>query len=895
MKTTTTGWAWMSVGRSSIPRLIVATLVILAGLAWMRPASASAPAGTVIGNQATASYQDASGTSRNSTSNLVQSTVSQVKSFTLTANGAKTGAPGQTVYYPHTITNTGNGTDSYALNAATAAGGFTHTGLVYYIDANGDGIPDNFTPITSTGPLPAGGTFNFVVAGTVPAAATAGQTGTITVSVSDTTPTTLTNTDTTTVANSSINVTKAMSVTAGPSPSAGPITVTLTYTNAGTQAGTNLVLTDAIPSGLTYVAGSGRWSVSGTTPLTDAVGGDPAGIAYDFGATTPLTATATIASVPAGVSGTLTFQVNIKSGLAPTTPANQAATTNTASYSSTQQPTASNTNAVIYTVAQTAAVSASGSTVAAAGQGATLSFTNVMTNNGNGIDSFDIAYPAAGSAGNTFPAGTTFALYQSDGVTTLLDTNGNGTPDTGPLAPGVSYNVILKATLPPGATGGPFSVAKTATSKFDPTKTAVATDTLTAITNNSVDLTQNTARSDSTPAGTATAANAATTGFGPGTASVIATNTVTPAASSATTTGFRLFVNNTSAATDSYDLTTASAIPAGWAVTFYRDGGAGNCSSFGAALINTGPLPAGTNLLVCAVVTVPATNTGNAAPGTTNVTFQAKSPITPASVDTLVDAVVVNPVHSVTLTPNGAQQTYAGGSVTYTHTIANNGNVAETVTFPTGFLTDSQVAAGWTSAAYIDSNSNGVLDVGTDTLIAAGTTTLPLAANASQRLFVRVFAPGSATAASPADVTTLTATYNGGASTSSVTDTTTVTNGLLLSKTQLAGTCAAALVTGPFSNAPIASGPNTAPGKCLAYQVTGTNTTPGALTNVIFSDLVPANTTLAVTSCAAPSATGGATVGGTATTEGSTGTVTASLASLASTASYQLTFCVKIN
>ena len=876
-------------------RIAAAFLFGWLGLATAPAHAATAPAGTVIGNQATATYQDTAGTTRNASSNLVQSTVSQVKSYTLTANGAKTGAPGQTVYYPHTITNTGNGTDTYALNNATAGGGFTQTGLVYYIDANGDGVPDNFTPVTSTGALPAGGSYSFVVAGTIPAAATAGQTGTITVSVSDTTPTTLTNTDTTTVANSAINVTKAMSVTAGPSPSAAPITVTLSFTNSGTVAGTNLVLTDVIPSGMTYVAGSGRWSGSGATPLTDPAGGDPAGIAYDYGATTPGTVTATIASVGPGVSGTLTFQVNVKSGLSPTTPSTQPATTNTASFKSDQQTTPSNTNSVLYTVAQTASLTATGTMVATAGQGSTVTFTNTITNTGNGTDSFDITYPTPGNAGNTFPTGTTFALYQSDGVTTLLDTNGNGIPDTGPLAPGAGYNVVLKATLPPTATGGPFTVTKTATSKFDPTKTSTANDTLTVIANNSVDLTENTARSDSNPAGTAAAGTVATTGFGPGTATVIATNTVTPTASSATTTAFKLYVNNTSASTDSYDLSTTTAIPTGYAVSFYADGGAGNCSTLGTKLTNSGPLAAGTNRLVCAVVTVPAGNTGNATPGTTNFTFQAISPVTPASVDTIVDAVTVTAVHSVALTPNGAQQTFPGGSVTYTHTLTNNGNASENITFPVNSLTDSQAAAGWTSAAYIDSNNNGVLDVGTDTLIAAGTTTLALPANSSQRLFVRVFAPGSSTAASPANVTTLTATYNGGTATASTNDTTTVTNGLLISKTQAAGICAAALLSGPFSNAAIPAGPNMAPGKCLAYQVTATNTTPGALTNIVMSDIVPANTTLAATSCAAPTATGGATVGGTATTEGSTGTVTATLASLASTASYQLTFCVKIN
>jgi len=454
--------------------------------------------------------------------------------------------------------------------------------------------------------------------------------------------------------------------------------------------------------------------------------------------------------------------------------------------------------------------------------------------------------------------------------------------------------VILKVTLPAGATGGPYAVSKTATSKADPTKTAVATDTLTAISNNTMDVTENTARTDSTPAGTAALGNAATTGFGAGTATAIAANAVVPNALNPTTTAFRLFLNNTSAIADSYGLSTTSPIPTGWSVAFFNDGGAGTCTSLGTALTNSGPIAAGANKLVCAVVTVPATSSGNAPAGTSNFTFLAQSPVSPSSTDTIVDAVTVAAIHNVSLTPNGAQQTFAGGAVTYTHVLKNSGSGAETVTFPSGFLTDSQVAAGWTSAAYIDSNGNGVLDVGIDALITPAST-LSLAANASQTLFVRVFAPASATSVSPADISTLTATYNGGAATTSATDTTSVTNGLLLNKTQVAGTCAAALVAGPFSTAAIPAGANTAPGKCVAYQITATNTSSGSITAVVVSDTVAPNTTLAATSCAAPTATGGATIGGTATTEGSTGTVTATSATLVPSASFQLTFCVKIN
>ena len=108
---------------------------------------------------------------------------------------------------------------------------------------------------------------------------------------------------------------------------------------------------------------------------------------------------------------------------------------------------------------QSASLTFTGQTVASALQGAAVLFSNTLTNTGNGTDRFDITLN-----GSTFPAGTSFSLYQSDGVTPLTDSNGNGTPDTGPLAAGASYVVVLRAQLTPSATGGPYTVNKLARS-----------------------------------------------------------------------------------------------------------------------------------------------------------------------------------------------------------------------------------------------------------------------------------------------------------------------------------------------------------------------------------------------------------------------------------------------
>ena len=231
-------------------------------------AHAAAPAaGSVIGNQASATYTDASAVQRIATSNTVQTVVQQVSSFTLVADQSKPAAPGQTVYFPHTLTNTGNGSDTFNLATADVAGGFNFSTLQIFADANGDGVPDNGTPITGTGALAAGGVFKFVVAGGVPGAATSGQTDSISVTATDVTPAggtapAVINTDSVTVTgNGVVNVTKAMSQTSGPSPSTSAITITLTYTNTGNSTATAVTITDLIGSGATagmsYVAGSG--------------------------------------------------------------------------------------------------------------------------------------------------------------------------------------------------------------------------------------------------------------------------------------------------------------------------------------------------------------------------------------------------------------------------------------------------------------------------------------------------------------------------------------------------------------------------------------------------------------------------------------------------------------
>lgn len=844
-------------------------LAALGATAFVAPAAAAPPAGATIGNQASASYLDATATVRTVTSNLVNTIVQQVASLTLTANGAVNVAPGGQGVFPHVLTNTGNGPDTFPLVLVNLGGDdFDLTGLAIYADTDGNGLPDNFTPITTTGSLAAGAIFRFVVVGSVPGTQLATQISQVRVTGTSTFDggQSAFNTDTVTVTgNAVIAISKSIDQSTGDSPS-GPYTYTLTYTNTGNSTATAVAITDVVPVNMTYVPASGRWSTTGALVLTDAgiadaQGTPPNTIVYDF---TAGTVSATINRVPPGGSGTLTFQVNVNSGLAPQVINNQATFTFNDGVS-TVGPFA--TNQAPFTVNTLASLTFTGQTVPSATQGATVSFTNLLTNTGNVTDTFEITVGP-----NSFPAGTSFQLFRSDGVTPLTDSNSNGQPDTGPVVAGGTYNVILHAVLPPSATGGPFSVNKTAQSAVDPVQTAVATDVLLAISANTVDLT-NDAPIPGAP------------GEGPGPEGVaVITNPTNPG----TTTRFTLYVNNTSTQADNYDMNASTdgsfgliMLPTGWTVTFYDVGNS--------VLTNTGNIPAGGNELVYADVTVPP---GYAA-GPVSIFFRSRSPVTNAF-DVIHDAVDVRVVRSLTLVPNNSAQSAPGGTTVYTHLLINNGNVFEgdgAGSFTSLLTANNQ--AGWSTSLYWDTNGTGVFDAGdapiTDLTVVSG-----LAPGMNVRIFAQVFAPAGAPLGQVNTTTVTASTVNVSYVTippanAVATDVTTIINGQLqLVKRQVLDSTCDGIPDGPYDVIDITTG--AVPGACLRYEIVVTNVGTSSVTNVVVSDATPANTTYSAV-------VGASTSQGTVTPPagGSPGTITANVGTLAPGASATITFGVRID
>jgi uncharacterized repeat protein (TIGR01451 family) len=352
--------------------------------------AAPPPANTVIGNQASASYLDPNGASQLATSNLVQTTVQQVGSFTLdgfgtdttTVQNTKTGAPGATVYAPHVLTNTGNGADTFTIKVIDAPSTFSKVQV--FADANADGVPDSTAALctvsppngtddcTYTTPSVAGGnaTFPFVVAYSIPSTATFTTPQAAKVSAVPTTTTLYApgnqsasdfdNVNLTT--NAAFNATKSLSVPAvswvdgGPWPTASTsgqaslascaatvagadspapgctyTTYTLRFNNTGGAAG-KFVMTDTLPAGFTYVPGSAVWSNAPGTALGDASGstagtGTGDPTGMDFAASGN-TLTFVVNSLPVNATQTVSFVVRVDSDAAIGT----STTTNTAKY-----------------------------------------------------------------------------------------------------------------------------------------------------------------------------------------------------------------------------------------------------------------------------------------------------------------------------------------------------------------------------------------------------------------------------------------------------------------------------------------------------------------------------------------------------------------------------------
>ncbi|KMV25548.1 hypothetical protein AB987_0941 [Acinetobacter baumannii] len=825
-------------------------------------------------------------------SNLVQTTILPVYSLNLVAANNKTVVAGQTVYFNHILTNTSNETDQYTFTVSNNPTGddfdFVNSSLMVYLDANNDGIPDGSAITGYT--LGAGQSVGLIVAASIPNTITTGKVANLTLMVTSANGASGTNSnvDKATVTDQSTLVVrkKFSQITAA---NGDVVTIRLDYQNPTNTIVPTATLTDTLGSNLTYEVNTGKWN--GVT-VYDAVGGtaDPTGINYSV---TSNVVTATLTNIPANTIGYIEFNVKINKSIAGkienvinvtglTTDTSNTAVVNVAPvYAVKMNGSASNVSDNTNTI-----------TASAVPQGGELKFTNYVWNIGNTTDRFNLTL-----TNSTFPTGSQIEFYRADGVTPLLDSNGDGIPDTGLLSAGVNLPIVVKVRLPSSyavTTDTTFEVSPQAQSLGDISKTSSIKDQGNLLATTVARLVDLTNSPENNGSGNGNVDNA-----GNPWKIVIAATSTNPVAGGQAI--FPLKVSHTGIGTEyllsanSTSNFTSLTLPNGVnRVRFYVSGNGLNCSVMGSETGKTIYLNNGESQLICAVVEVDQLNSSVTTPiyfRALSTSFVSGNNSSNPSQDIIMDAITIQSVNSVAkveFTPNFRGQVSPLGTVIYSHLLTNNTDVDYTGNY--SFLSNNDQVE-FNSTLFYDVNGNGVFDAGD--LVMRSLADLPggkLAAHTQVKLLLQV-KNLVANNIAQANTTTINLTNNvNGQVLASITDVTTVNQRQLkLSKLQARdfdcnGTADESYTTNSLNIGKQANGQ----GQCVLYKVILTNTSATAMSTAFtFRDMTPAYTVLSqspiCTSCSSM----------TAPTVGNAGAVSGTLNSVAANQSYEFNFGVR--
>lgn len=378
--------------------LFAGILMGLLGLV-MLPGQAAAlgtAAGTIISNYATGTYTDAnSNTYAPVVTASVTTMVSQVGGISLTPlTASQSGAANLATYYPFSITNSGNGADSYNLvySLSVDGGGASGWTVNLYVDQNGDGILDSndqvggvYVAVTSPVALAADATRYVIAVVTPVGTATNNQIGVLSgTATSVFAPAqTLSGTFTTKISGAVLTLSKT-TVPVNPQPGE-TVTYTITYSNVGTAPGFNVVINDLVPSGVTYVDESIKLGGVAKTDLAADLDG-----AEEVVAGLNTTIRVSLASIAAGGSGSMSFQATVNSGVAEATAiVNSATITYNTTNNDNGTSVTSNSNPSTLTVSQLAGVLVAPATLSTNQLPGDLNvhpFT--VKNTGNGADTY---------------------------------------------------------------------------------------------------------------------------------------------------------------------------------------------------------------------------------------------------------------------------------------------------------------------------------------------------------------------------------------------------------------------------------------------------------------------------------------------------------------------------
>jgi uncharacterized repeat protein (TIGR01451 family) len=637
---------------------IVLAVLLGASLFGTLTFAAGTPAGTQIVNQATATYTDQNDVPQTAASNEVITEVSQVCGLTIGPSGAEAtpgqsqeAAPGSTVYFSYTLTNTGNGPDTYKLRLVNSTGdSFNPDSGSVYLDANGNGLVDPGEQQLTTGfsatydgnatpTVAADGQIKLIVSYQIPATATTTQVTKVNLvgqsQACATNPTDGDSGDATdnwnrTTVTEDANVTATKSATPSSVDPSGTITYTISGSNTGNkaakgqiftsastekldfnnigigQAHEGMLISDDIPSYTSYSASSASGTpVSGYPVYYDSNDntwkdseGEVSGTISRVGFFIPDSNDSNSAQedvLDPGQGYSFTFQVTVNAdapaGIIPNT-----ATVNWADSTGTGKTTDTNQ----------ADVTVNGNYAVFVGPDGDPENATPDSNH----DTTDAGIQAAGTwvsftntaenAGNvadtlnisveSYPPDWQVLLYKSDGITPLADTNGDGVPDVGQLPAGDTADFVVKVFIPYDDATTVHDTVIRATSVGDPTEYNETINRVTDVVAAGVDLSNNPYNE----------------------------GTVTNATDPGTCTDFPLLVINTGGAPDTFDLAVSAGLPTNWTGTFYADSNLDSTADDTNPITSIGPL--GGAVLTSGVTTsatLPVSNTNYFAIGDT--------------------------------------------------------------------------------------------------------------------------------------------------------------------------------------------------------------------------------------------------------------------------------------
>ena len=807
------------------------------------------PANTRVTNTATLDYRTSLGAPAQVSSLAVEVVVRQVYALSVTPDADAGNIPaarrfgafaGQDRLVPYTLTNTGNGPDTFGLSVVQAQAGddFDFENTLIYADADNNGVPDG--PALTSLTLAADASTGVLVSVRTPATAPANSGGNFALrAVSGGNPAV---TDENNYARVTVTDTAQLSLnlSATPAGAVAPGSV-IAYAATGsntsaTPAGnvTGAVTVDGTPRDGIFVRDvlPGGLRLASVDPTSGSTAGT-ATVLYstDGGATWTATAPANLADVNAVgllVSGTgaffpqnatyaLRFTATVPAGAAAGTDLTNRATVNFDGNADGDGQDTGETVTSLATNNTVAGVSSAafgpfefpngdgagtytfgGQTITRAGDlqtlgapvtaGTSVTFKQTLLNTGNALNTFSVAVDQA-------PAGWTCRVLNVDSANNLSPLGGAVSLPAGgrvdlaaqcdiPLPSTSLQNAEIRLVATPNGGAPDYSIDRV------PQVNAAGPVVLGNGDNNA-----------NTPPSTAP---------------------VTVTAAPGTPARFVLEIQNGAPVPEAYDLT--ATVPGGYGTpVFYLDTNCDGTPDGGPITRTPNVAPGGAVCLIAEVTPPPGRAAGNEP-----VQFTATSTTTPSRTSTVTDTVGVNGVAAATFAPDRAGSAVPGSSVVYAHTLTNTSNGAVSVDVP-AFASPK----GWT---YEFSTDN--------VTFAPQLTGVALAQGAGTPVYVRVSIPAAYVPAAndneaaPIRAVVTAAGAGGTTSTVTVVDTTTALR-TSATVTKEAGLCTDASCT---TVTPLANGAAVSPGDVVRYTIVATNTGDAAQNSVYVADTLPANT-----------------------------------------------------